>query len=189
MTSSEPAPTAEGKGEPCANPARKGVRQISGREKDALRRLLGSRVAAARREVGISQRALAAMQDRSPSWVREIETGEQWAPVYLVTAMAEATGWAIGWFYGGHGAWPITTPAIEDEDDLFDMTGTTARRLPSQPLAERKVGGLIADRILALVDEAKQAEGLDSPTGWTHLREAALRGLAVALAEQVVQGD
>jgi len=53
------------------------------------------------------------------------------------------------------------------------------------PPAERRgMAADLADLILKIVDEAKAAEGKDSPTGWTHIRETTLRGLAVALAER-----
>lgn len=34
------------------------------------------------------------------SWVREVERGEQYAPAYLVAALATAIGVSPGWFYG-----------------------------------------------------------------------------------------
>ncbi len=70
------------------------------REVDSLRAVIGSRVARARRGLGLSQRKLAAIMDRSPSWVREIENGAQFAPPYLLQALAVATQRSVGWFYG-----------------------------------------------------------------------------------------
>lgn len=43
---------------------------------------------------------------RSPSWVREIETGQQYAPPYLIRVLATALGVSAGWFYGEDGPNP-----------------------------------------------------------------------------------
>lgn len=69
-------------------------------EAKALRVRLGRKVAEARRLVGVSQRALAARMGKSPSWVREIESGGQYAPHYLILSLAEAAGVPLSWFYG-----------------------------------------------------------------------------------------
>ena len=76
------------------------LRQIPDKEQDALRKLAGRRVAVARKAAGLSQRAMARQLGRSNSWVREIESGSQWPPAYLLVSLAEATGRPVGWFYG-----------------------------------------------------------------------------------------
>ncbi|MBX3467384.1 MAG: helix-turn-helix transcriptional regulator [Planctomycetes bacterium] len=70
------------------------------REQDLLRRTMGLRCQQARERLGLSQRALARVMDRSPSWVREVEQGEQWPPPYLLSTLARAAGVPVGWFYG-----------------------------------------------------------------------------------------
>jgi hypothetical protein len=79
------------------------VRPLTKRECGALRSMLGARVAVARKRAALSQRGLAKVLNRSPSWVREVEAGSQYAPPYLLAALAEATGWTMDWFYGGRG--------------------------------------------------------------------------------------
>lgn len=69
-------------------------------EQVLLRVTIGVRCSQARRQLGLSQRALARAMDRSPSWVREIEAREQFAPPYLLWALSKATGQPVGWFYG-----------------------------------------------------------------------------------------
>lgn len=69
-------------------------------EQTLLRQTIGLRCRKAREELGLSQRALAKLMNRSPSWVREIEAGAQYAPPYLVRGLANATCRAVGWFYG-----------------------------------------------------------------------------------------
>ena len=69
-------------------------------EEALLRQTIGLRCQRAREQLGLSQRALARTMDRSPSWVREVETGQQYAPPYLIRALATATGLSVGWFYG-----------------------------------------------------------------------------------------
>jgi len=73
---------------------------LSAREQELLRQVLGARCRRGREELGLSQRALAEAMGRSESWVREIEHGKQYAPAYLIQAMADATGRSHGWFYG-----------------------------------------------------------------------------------------
>lgn len=75
-------------------------RSLSTTEETALRVTLGLRVRAARNHLGLSGRALARLCGKSGSWVREVESGAQYAPWYLVVALAEATGWSVGWFCG-----------------------------------------------------------------------------------------
>jgi transcriptional regulator with XRE-family HTH domain len=72
-------------------------------EEISLRQTIGLRCQRARETLGLSQRALARVMRRSPSWVREIETGQQYAPPYLIRALAAATGVSAGWFYGEDG--------------------------------------------------------------------------------------
>lgn len=79
------------------------LRKLTERECGALRKMLGARVAVARGRAGLSQRGMAKVLARSPSWVREVETGAQYAPPYLLVVLAEATGWSMDWFYGGRG--------------------------------------------------------------------------------------
>jgi len=68
-----------------------------------LRQTLGHRCRRARLRLDLSQRALAIIMDRSPSWVRDVERGRQYAPPYLVRFLASATGVSVGWFYGEDG--------------------------------------------------------------------------------------
>ncbi len=56
--------------------------------------------------LGLSQRGLARAMQRSPSWVREIEGGQQFAPPYLLKALATATAVSVAWFYGEDGPDP-----------------------------------------------------------------------------------
>lgn len=69
-------------------------------ERDLLRRVLGARCRRAREELSLSRRELAEALGRSPSWVREIEAGQQYAPPYLVLTLAENLARPVGWFYG-----------------------------------------------------------------------------------------
>ena len=73
-------------------------------EQRLLRQTLGVRCRKAREALGLSQARLAEAMDRSASWVREVERGDQYAPPYLLLALARATGHAPGWFYGQDGA-------------------------------------------------------------------------------------
>ncbi len=73
------------------------------REQELLRKTIGLRCRKARLELGLSQRALAKVMKRSPSWVREIERGDQYAPPYLMVALATATGTSVAWLYGAEG--------------------------------------------------------------------------------------
>ena len=68
--------------------------------KRVLRVVLGERCAEARHALKLSQRALAKALDMSPSWVREYEGGKQFAPAWLVVALAQETNRPICWFYG-----------------------------------------------------------------------------------------
>ncbi|MCO5167494.1 MAG: helix-turn-helix domain-containing protein [Planctomycetes bacterium] len=99
------------------------------REQDLLRRTMGLRCQQARERLGLSQRGLARAMDRSPSWVREVEQGEQWPPPYLLTALARATGLPVGWFYG------------EAEPDLEALARRLVEHLaqeaPARPTADR----------------------------------------------------
>lgn len=76
------------------------LRRLGQREVDAIRSLCAARVRVARDGLGISQRELARVMWRSPSWVREIEGATQWPPAYLLVSLAEATGRSVAWFYG-----------------------------------------------------------------------------------------
>ncbi len=79
---------------------------LEDQEKVSLRQAIGHRCRRARRHLGISRRALAEAMGRSPSWVREIEGGRQYAPPYLLLPLANATGVSVGWFYGEEGPDP-----------------------------------------------------------------------------------
>lgn len=68
--------------------------------RQALRVVLGERCAEARRRIGHSQRSLAKEFGMSPSWVREYENGDQFAPPWLVVTLAEASCVPVCWFYG-----------------------------------------------------------------------------------------
>ena len=72
-------------------------------EQALLRQTLGLRCRKALKGLNLSQRALAKAMGRSPSWVREIEGGAQYAPAYLIRALATATGVSVAWFYGEDG--------------------------------------------------------------------------------------
>ena len=76
---------------------------LDDQEQALLRQTIGLRCRKARQELGLSQRALARAMDRSPSWVREIEAGAQYAPAYLIRALATAAGLSVAWFYGEEG--------------------------------------------------------------------------------------
>jgi len=69
-------------------------------EQSLLRQTLGLRCRKARETLGLSQARLADAMCRSASWVREVERGDQYAPPYLLLALARATGRTPGWFYG-----------------------------------------------------------------------------------------
>jgi len=73
---------------------------LDSHERDHLRRSIGLRCRRARLRLGLSQRELAQVMDRSPSWVREIEKGDQFAPPYLTWALADALGVSVAWLYG-----------------------------------------------------------------------------------------
>lgn len=73
---------------------------LDDREQALLRQTIGLRCRKAREELGLSQRALAKAMSRSPSWVREIESGAQYAPAYLIRGLATAMGVSVAWFYG-----------------------------------------------------------------------------------------
>lgn len=90
------------------------VEPLDGVEVELLRRTIGHRVALARVRLGLSQRALARTMRRSPSWVREVEEGSQFAPAYLLVALARATSLPIGWFYNRDDA--LGSPAGVAED-------------------------------------------------------------------------
>ena len=70
------------------------------REQDLLRKTIGLRCRKARGKLDMSQRTMAKAMGRSPSWVREIESGAQYAPAYLLRALASATCVSVAWFYG-----------------------------------------------------------------------------------------
>jgi len=76
------------------------LRPLDDQEQLLLRQTIGHRCRKAREQLGLSQRALAKVMDRSPSWVREIESGAQYAPAYLIRALATAAGVSTAWFYG-----------------------------------------------------------------------------------------
>lgn len=69
-------------------------------EQELLRQTMGVRCRKARLELGLSQRQFAQAMDRSPSWVREVEAGAQFAPPYLLQSLAHATRRSVAWFYG-----------------------------------------------------------------------------------------
>jgi transcriptional regulator with XRE-family HTH domain len=76
------------------------LQPLDAREQLLLRQVIGLRCRKAREELGLSQRALAREMERSPSWVREIESGAQYAPAYLIRALATGIGISAAWFYG-----------------------------------------------------------------------------------------
>ncbi len=88
---------------------------LDDQERSLLRRTIGLRCRKARLQLGLSQRGLANLMARSPSWVREIERGEQFAPPYLTKVLAPAIGVSVGWLYG--------------EDDLSQLVARALRQL------------------------------------------------------------
>jgi len=87
------------------------LRPPTDREKAALRATLGCRVSLARGHLKLSQRGLGRVMSMSGSWVREIESGFQFAPAWLLAMLVEATGWNIAWFYGfGPQKWEYRQP-------------------------------------------------------------------------------
>lgn len=94
----------KGHGSGCQTPqlscASMSLLPLDAREQVLLRQTLGLRCRKAREELGLSQRALAAAMERSPSWVREVEAGDQYAPAYLIRALATAIDRSPAWFYG-----------------------------------------------------------------------------------------
>lgn len=97
------------------------LERLDDQERTQLRRTIGLRCRRARLRLELSQRALARAMDRSPSWVREIERGDQFAPPYLTKVLAEAIGVSVGWLYG--------------EDDLARLVAGALLRLPAQQSA------------------------------------------------------
>lgn len=73
---------------------------LSDDEQHLLRQTLGIHCRKAREFLGLSRAGLAQTMGRSPSWVREIERGDQYAPPYLLLALARATARSPAWFYG-----------------------------------------------------------------------------------------
>ena len=73
---------------------------LDDQEQALLRQTIGIRCRKAREELGLSQRALARAMSRSASWVREVEAGTQYAPAYLIRALATGIGVSVAWFYG-----------------------------------------------------------------------------------------
>lgn len=76
------------------------LQPLDDQEQVLLRQTIGLRCRKARESLGLSQRALAKAMSRSPSWVREIEAGAQYAPAYLIRSLATAAGISVAWFYG-----------------------------------------------------------------------------------------
>jgi len=88
---------------------------IDAATESALRATLALRVVEARKRLGLSGRALARIMNRSGSWVREVESGAQWPPPYLIAALARALQCSPGWFYG--------------DDDVADRVVAAVREL------------------------------------------------------------
>lgn len=95
-------------------------------EQDLLRKTMGVRCRQARERLGLSQRALARAMERSPSWVREVEAGDQFPPAYLIAVLARATALPVGWFYG------------ETEPDLEALTRRVLERIQVDSSRERR---------------------------------------------------
>lgn len=76
------------------------LRPTTEHEKAALRTVLGSRVRTAREHLGFTMRGIARALGMSGSWIREVESGAQFAPAWLLAQLAETTGWNVSWFYG-----------------------------------------------------------------------------------------
>jgi DNA-binding XRE family transcriptional regulator len=72
----------------------------SQKKKGVLAAVIGERCAAARKRLGYSQRSLAKATGMSPSWVREYESGGQYAPAWLISTLSEEASLPVGWFYG-----------------------------------------------------------------------------------------
>lgn len=114
------------------------LRVLLEKEREALRFLVGRRVAVARHEIGLSQRALAKVCDRSPSWVREIESGAQWAPAYLLVPLAEITGRSVGWFYGETQGAQVKSKTIKElTEEIEGMRASWALRQDADDRAIR----------------------------------------------------
>ena len=73
---------------------------LSDEQRDALHRVLGERVRAARVELGVTQAQLAAALGRTQSWVAEVESGRTVCQPYVIAALAAASGRSAGWFFG-----------------------------------------------------------------------------------------
>jgi len=88
---------------------------LDDQEQALLRQTIGLRCRKARESLGLSQRGLAKVMARSPSWVREVEQGQQFAPAYLIQALGRATGRSPSWFYGHDGAVDHNHKALAEE--------------------------------------------------------------------------
>jgi transcriptional regulator with XRE-family HTH domain len=103
------------------------------REQDLLRKTMGLRCQQARERLGLSQRALARVMDRSPSWVREVESGDQFAPPYLIASLARATELPAGWFYGA------------SETDLEALARRLLAQMASEGPRSREEAGVVPE--------------------------------------------
>ncbi len=90
-------------------PAHRSLEPLDDREVDLLRQTIAVRSRKAPMLLGLTHRGLARSMDRSPSWVREVEAGTQFAPAYLIQALSTAISRPIGWFYGND----LTCPFME----------------------------------------------------------------------------
>ncbi|MBI3725011.1 helix-turn-helix domain-containing protein [bacterium] len=110
---------------------------LSAEEEAILRQTIGLRCHRARERLGLSQRALARVMGRSPSWVREIETAQQYAPPYLIRALAAAAGVSVGWFYGEESL-DAGRIAKEIVEAIAARSETADRAAPSSAVAARR---------------------------------------------------
>lgn len=73
---------------------------LSPEQQEALHRLLGERIKAARLELGLTQEQLGAAFGRVQTWVREMESGRAAPQPYMLAALAAASGRSVAWFFG-----------------------------------------------------------------------------------------
>ena len=68
-------------------------------EEAELQVLMGQRVHEVRLELGLTQNELGYAFGRSQPWARDVESGRQWPPHWLLAGLSEAAGKPLAWFY------------------------------------------------------------------------------------------
>ena len=91
-----------------------------------LKRVLGGKVAVARKRLGMSQGDLAEQFGKSKIWLRRVEAGSLWAPHGVLTALAVAIGESVGWFY----------PDTELGTEVAELTDVERLELVAKDLAQ-----------------------------------------------------